>query len=82
MARELRAGFQCEYMTVVATGRRERCAIKHHERIDGKPQQLLPVKKEGKTAFMCKDHAQYYTPAGATRKQKKTPPGAEQVSLL
>ena len=80
--RDLCAGFQCEYMEAVPQGNRKRCLVKHHERINGKPQQLLPIKDGNKTRFMCKNHAQWYTPSGTTRKQKKVPAASEQETLL
>lgn len=80
--RELKVGFQCEYVDV-RFGERTRCQAKHNDRSQGAPKQLVPV-KEGKTIrFLCTDHAKFFQSGGAARpRQKKSPPGEEQMRLV
>jgi hypothetical protein len=85
MRRELCVGQQCEHITrtfedgkVVKTA----CSVKHNDRSEGPPKQLVPVKVARETRFMCLTHAPMYRKGdGVYRRVKKAPP-EEQISLL
>jgi len=86
--RELEAGFQCEHVETVFTenraGVKVRCEVKHHDRSQGAPKQLVAVKDGKIIRFLCLDHAPLYTKFTGRRPQQKKKPDhqAEQLGLL
>ena len=77
--RDLHAGYQCEHVERVGSVHtsyvNKRCDVKHHERVDGKPQHLVPVKDGRVTRFMCMAHAPKHSGRSTVARQKKKDDG-------
>lgn len=58
--RELSTGQQCEhvdYRFIDGALVKVLCQVKHLERVDGKPQQIVPCKDGRSVLFLCLKHA-------------------------
>ena len=71
--RTLRVGDQCEHVDTVYENfvpKKVRCTVRHHDRSQGAPKQLIAVKEKGSVRFLCIEHSQRKSLGGTVRRQK------------
>jgi hypothetical protein len=84
MRRELVAGQPCEYIDrrfIDGAYRLIPCTVRHLERIDGKPQQVVPCKDGRTVRFLCLAHAGPIEGLKRRTAKRKQPPEEQQALL-
>lgn len=81
--RNLTQGQQCEHVdrrVIDGAYTLIPCTVRHLERVDGKPQQLVPCKEGRAVRFLCLAHAGPIE--GLKRRTPRGKPPAEQTNLF